>query len=143
MAGTKGGSLGDLIAAARKRKGWSLRQLGEAVGKLRPDGKPLSPQFLNDIEQGRRMPSEDEMMPLLARALDLDLRLVRAAIGLLPEANSYVRSFATAGLSGAGAAAGVAIAGGAVAVGAAIPVVGVAAGLGALAAVFRLAQKTG
>jgi transcriptional regulator with XRE-family HTH domain len=59
-------NFGEVIAAERKRKRWSLRELSEKV--CNEDGKPVSPQYLNDIEHGRRIPAED-IIEQLAKAL--------------------------------------------------------------------------
>ena len=90
-------TLGQIVAEARKAKPWSLRQLGEAMGKHRPGRKPVSPQFLNDVEQDRRVPS-GEVMGLLARVLGLDLDVLRAAAGRTPpEVAEYLKSQPDAG----------------------------------------------
>ena len=75
-------TLGAVIAAARKAKAWSLIQFGGAIGTQRAGGKPVSPQFLNDVEHDRRMPSED-LLEAMARVLQLDAEEVRA-VGRLP-----------------------------------------------------------
>jgi len=90
-------TLGEIIAEARKAKPWSLRQLGEALGKLRPGSKAVSPQFLNDLEQNRRTPSDD-MIALLAKVLDLDTDVLRAAAGATPtEVVDYLKTNPEAG----------------------------------------------
>ena len=50
-------TLGHMIATARKAKSWSLQQLGDTLDTLRPGGKPVSAQFINDVEHDRRKPS--------------------------------------------------------------------------------------
>jgi transcriptional regulator with XRE-family HTH domain len=59
-------SFGEVIAAERKREKWSLRELAEKV--INEDGAPVSPQYLNDIEHGRRIPA-DFVIEQLAKAL--------------------------------------------------------------------------
>ncbi len=61
-------SFGDAIAAERKRRGWSLRQLANRVPSEK--GTPVTPQYLNDIEHGRRIPA-DFVLEGLGKALDI------------------------------------------------------------------------
>lgn len=63
-------TLGQAIAAARKTKGLSQKQL--AAGIQREDGTPISPQYLNDIEHDRRNPSSDHLVQQFATVLGLD-----------------------------------------------------------------------
>jgi transcriptional regulator with XRE-family HTH domain len=62
-------SFGKVITSARKGKGWSQKQLAEAVHN--EDGKTISPQYLNDLERDRRNPPSDYLLDQLATALDL------------------------------------------------------------------------
>ena len=62
-------TFGSAIADARKKKGWSLKDLCAKV--LREDGDAISPQYLNDIEHDRRSPSSDRMVTQFAEALGL------------------------------------------------------------------------
>jgi len=62
--------LGDVINQARRARRWSLRQLAAQVRK--EDGTPISPQYLNDIELNRRIPSL-HVLSELARELELEL----------------------------------------------------------------------
>lgn len=57
-------TLGTVIAAARKAKGYSQKELAERV--------VLSPQYLNDIEHDRRMPSSAQFVTQVAKVLSLD-----------------------------------------------------------------------
>ncbi|MBI2407566.1 MAG: helix-turn-helix transcriptional regulator [Gemmatimonadetes bacterium] len=61
-------SFGDVIAAERKRRKWSLRELADRVRSEK--GTPVTPQYLNDIEHGRRIPA-DIVIEGLAKALDI------------------------------------------------------------------------
>ena len=61
-------SFGDAIAAERKRRGWSPRQLANRVPSEK--GTPVTPQYLNDIEHGRRIPA-DFVLEGLGKALDI------------------------------------------------------------------------
>ena len=62
--------LGDVINQARRGRRMTLRQLAEKVRK--EDGEPVSPQYLNDIELNRRIPST-HILHELARELELDI----------------------------------------------------------------------
>jgi len=75
-------SLEAVIAAARKAESWSLQKFGEEIGTQRVGGKPVSPQFLNDVEHDRRMPSED-LLDAMALVLRLDGEELRA-VGRMP-----------------------------------------------------------
>lgn len=57
-------TLGSVITAARKAKGFSQKELAERVA--------LSPQYLNDIEHDRRMPSSAQFVTQVAKVLSLD-----------------------------------------------------------------------
>lgn len=64
-------TFGEYIATARKAKGLSQRELAQRVHK--EDGTPISLQYLNDIERGRRNPPPPYLIEQLARALDLSV----------------------------------------------------------------------
>ena len=64
-------TFGQVITQARKDKELSQKQV--AAGTLKEDGKPISPQYLNDIEHDRRNPPGEPIVRQLADALDLDL----------------------------------------------------------------------
>jgi transcriptional regulator with XRE-family HTH domain len=72
--------LGDVINQARRARRLTLRQLAEKVRK--EDGQPVSPQYLNDIELNRRVPST-YVLQELARELELnqDMLLMLAGAG--------------------------------------------------------------
>src|SRR5688572_12332566 len=61
--------LGDVINLARRGRRMTLRQLAAKVRK--EDGEPVSPQYLNDIELNRRIPST-HVLSEIARELELD-----------------------------------------------------------------------
>jgi len=63
-------AFGDLIAAARKRKG--LRQKEVAARIRKEDGTPISPQYLNDLELKRRGAPSDHIKNEFARELEID-----------------------------------------------------------------------
>lgn len=62
-------TFGKIISAARKEKEMNQKQLAEAI--KREDGETISPQYLNDIEHDRRVPST-EIIKQIAEVLDLD-----------------------------------------------------------------------
>ena len=64
-------TFGEAITQARKDRTLSQKQV--AAGILKEDGKPISPQYLNDIEHDRRNPPGEHIVRQLAKALDLNL----------------------------------------------------------------------
>jgi len=56
--------LGEKIAEERKKNGISQKELAEKVG--------ISPQYLNDIEHGKRNPDSDDLIEKMAKALRLE-----------------------------------------------------------------------
>ena len=57
-------SFGEKVAEQRKKLGLSQKELAQKVG--------ISPQYLNDIEHGKRNPDSDALIEKLAKALQLD-----------------------------------------------------------------------
>jgi transcriptional regulator with XRE-family HTH domain len=57
-------SFGEKVAEQRKKLGKSQKELAQKV--------EISPQYLNDIEHGKRSPDSDVLIEKLAKALDLD-----------------------------------------------------------------------
>jgi len=74
-------TLGEAVSEKRKQLGWSLRELAEKV--LKEDGKPISPQYLNDIEHGNRKPT-GLLIDNLAKVLHLDQDYLRILSGVQP-----------------------------------------------------------
>jgi transcriptional regulator with XRE-family HTH domain len=70
-------TLGTVIAAARKGKGYSQKELAERVD--------LSPQYLNDIEHDRRMPSSAQFVTQVAKVLSLDAEYLAFLADTWPE----------------------------------------------------------
>jgi transcriptional regulator with XRE-family HTH domain len=62
-------TFGQSISEARKRKNLTQRQLAARV--TNDDGQPISPQYLNDFERDRRVPSSDRMIEQLAEVLGI------------------------------------------------------------------------
>ena len=63
-------TFGVAITQARKDKKLSQREV--AAGTRRADGKPISAQYLNDIEHDRRNPPGELITRQLAKMLELD-----------------------------------------------------------------------
>jgi transcriptional regulator with XRE-family HTH domain len=60
-------TFGQAIINARKAKLISQKQLASLI--IKDDGKPISPQYLNDIERDRRNPPNDHLINQFARVL--------------------------------------------------------------------------
>lgn len=86
----RGETLGDRVRGARVAAGWSLRDLAKQVGK--------TPSYLSDIENDRRVPSEDTLQGL-SQILGLDFDELMAAAGRFgEETDRYLRRQPTAGV---------------------------------------------
>lgn len=84
-----GSMLSDLIRVARVGKRLGLRELAKAAG--------IAPSYLSDIENDRRIPSED-VLRKLAEVLALDFDELMAQAGKFGErADRYLRRHPTAG----------------------------------------------
>ena len=74
---------GELISATRKSFAMSQRELAAKIKK--EDGQPISIQYLNDIEHGRRNPPTSEhLMEQFAKALRLAKDRLMVTAGYLP-----------------------------------------------------------
>jgi transcriptional regulator with XRE-family HTH domain len=76
-------SFGYCIREARKKAGLSLKALADRVEKN--DGATMSPQFLHDIEIGRRHPPTDHKLDGLANELSLSREYLQFLAGGYPE----------------------------------------------------------
>ncbi|MFL6283676.1 MAG: helix-turn-helix domain-containing protein [Pyrinomonadaceae bacterium] len=76
-------TFGRIIAEARKKASLTQREL--AVLLKKEDGQPITPQYLNDIEHGKRNPPSDHLMKQLAKYLGLELDYLYACSGELPQ----------------------------------------------------------
>ena len=74
-------TFGEIVAEARKKAGISQKEL---AGRVIRDGKPLTPQYLNDIERDRRNPPSEPIIQELAKALDLPADYLILAAGSVP-----------------------------------------------------------
>jgi transcriptional regulator with XRE-family HTH domain len=75
-------TFGRTISEARKRVNLSQRELAARVTKA--DGQPISPQYLNDFERDRRIPSSDRLIEQLAAELDISEYILYHRAGALP-----------------------------------------------------------
>ncbi len=76
-------TLGDYVRDARQRANLRLRELAEELG--------ITPSYLSDIENDRRVPSQ-EVLEGIARRLHLDLDELLARAGRLdPDTERYLR----------------------------------------------------
>ena len=66
-------------------RSWGLSQKELAARILREeDGKPISPQYLNDIERDRRSPTSDHIIKQFAQALQEDADYYFYLAGTIP-----------------------------------------------------------
>lgn len=75
-------SFGKTISKARKEKSINQRSLAERI--IKEDGKPITPQYLNDIEHDRRVPSSD-IVTKLAEILEIPAEYLEYLAGRIPE----------------------------------------------------------
>ncbi len=88
-------SLGATITEYRTKKEFTTKHLASLVKK--DDGKAISPQFLHDVEHGRREPSPTVLQGIAA-ALGLDPAFLSAVAKQPPNAVTlYLKSFPDAG----------------------------------------------
>lgn len=76
-------TFGEVVSDARKSCQLSLRELASSVKK--EDGKPISAQYLNDIEHGRRNPPPVHIIRELARELRLEFDYLVVLSNELPD----------------------------------------------------------
>ncbi len=74
-------TLGQRISAARKQHGWTQKDL--AARTLKEDGCSISPQYLNDIERDRRVPSS-YVLDKLAAQLECSADELHFLVGQVP-----------------------------------------------------------
>lgn len=75
-------TFGRYIAVERKKAGLSQKDLADRIRK--EDGSAISPQYLNDIERGRRNPPSEHLLAELARELGLPKDYLVFLAGQLP-----------------------------------------------------------
>ena len=72
------------ILGTRKEKGISQKELAAMILR-EEDGKPISPQYLNDIERNRRNPTSDHIIEQFAKALNVRSEYLFYLAGTFPE----------------------------------------------------------
>jgi transcriptional regulator with XRE-family HTH domain len=75
-------TFGDFIAQHRTDQGLTQKEFAARIKQ--DDGKPLSVQYLNDIEHGRRGAPPDYVIKQLAKALRLESDLLYFRAGRIP-----------------------------------------------------------
>lgn len=75
-------TFGEVLSEARRAKGISQKELAALVKK--EDGQAISPQYLNDIEHGRRNPPSEFLIGRLAQALGVSKDVLCLAAGTVP-----------------------------------------------------------
>jgi len=83
-------TFGQTISEARKRVNLSQRQLAARVTK--EDGRPISPQYLNDFERDRRVPSSDRLIEQLAEVLGIPEYVLYHRAGGVPKDLRYAEA---------------------------------------------------
>src|SRR5260221_12330331 len=76
-------TFGRLISTARRTIGLSQKQLAARI--MKEDGRPISPQYLNDIEHDRRNPPSPLLIERLAKELQVSEDRLCAAAGSMPQ----------------------------------------------------------
>lgn len=79
-----GPTFGSYIVSQRKAKGISQKDLAARIHR-EEDGKPISPQYLNDIERDRRNPTSDHIINQFAEALEASPEYLFYLAGTLPQ----------------------------------------------------------
>lgn len=72
-------------AVRQARKGLGLSQKDLAARVMKEEGGPISPQYLNDIEQDRRSPSSGHLIRQFSGILGLPADYLFALAGRLPD----------------------------------------------------------
>lgn len=62
-------TFGQAVSSARKKRQLSQKQLASMI--LKDDGRPISPQYLNDMERDRRNPPGELLLAQFARVLQV------------------------------------------------------------------------
>lgn len=75
-------TFGTILSEARKAKGMSQKELAAQIKK--EDGQAISPQYLNDIEHGRRNPPSEFLIGQIANLLECDKDTLCLAAGTIP-----------------------------------------------------------
>lgn len=73
---------GEYVAQRRKQLGLSQKELASRI--LKEDGAPISPQYLNDIEHGRRNPPGEDLLRQFSSELEISHEYLNFLAGDLP-----------------------------------------------------------
>lgn len=76
-------TVGDVIRNARKQAQMQQTELAKKI--FREDGCSITPQYLSDIEHGRRIPTSDYLITQFALALNLNADYLHYLNGRFPE----------------------------------------------------------
>ena len=74
-------TFGQRISEARKKMGLSQKELAAKI--LKEDGKPISPQYLNDLEFDRRNPPGEHLIERFSKVLNIPHEVLYYAAGEL------------------------------------------------------------
>ena len=76
-------SFGKKISDQRKKLGYSQKGMAQRIKK--EDETPITAQYLNDIEHGRRNPPPEYILRQLAKILEIEFDILSYWAGKLPE----------------------------------------------------------
>src|SRR5205809_7755082 len=76
-------TFGQAIADARKKAGLSQKELAARIKK--EEGGAISPQYLNDLERGRRNPPAPQLLDQFIRELNIESDWLYYVAGQYPE----------------------------------------------------------
>lgn len=76
-------TFGSYIASRRKQLGISQKELASMIQK-EDDERPITPQYLNDIERDRRQPTSDHIISQFSDALQVEADYLFYLSGILP-----------------------------------------------------------
>lgn len=81
-------SFGTIVATARKNKGLKLRECTSRI--IKDDMKPISVQYLSDIENDRRNAPPEYILEQMASVLGVPLEVLCYYGGVLPK--NYIKA---------------------------------------------------
>lgn len=76
-------TFGSYIVSRRKQLGISQKELASKILK-EEDNKPITPQYLNDIEKDRRQPNSDHIIDQFSKALEVEADYLFYLSGIFP-----------------------------------------------------------
>jgi transcriptional regulator with XRE-family HTH domain len=77
-------TFGSHVAARRKELGLSQKELAALILR-EEDQKPISPQYLNDIERDRRNPTSEHLIKQFAKVLEEEADYLFFLAGTIPD----------------------------------------------------------